>query len=100
MVAIGLGLLYLLIEATNNREMYEHNYARLFTVNVVVAGILFGVILWVAYRLLVRLREGRFGSRLLLKLATIFGWLGWRQAFWFLASRTSLSLDPLKPGLT
>lgn len=40
MVAIGLGLLYLLIEATNNREMYEHNYARLFTVNVVVAGIL------------------------------------------------------------
>ena len=76
MVAIGLGLLYLLIEATNNREMYEHNYARLFTVNVVVAGILFGVIVWVAYRLLVRLREGRFGSRLLLKLATIFALVG------------------------
>jgi nitrogen fixation/metabolism regulation signal transduction histidine kinase len=76
MVVIGLGLLYLLMEATNNREMYERNYARLFVVNVVVASALFGAILWVAYRLLMRLREGRFGSRLLLKLATIFALVG------------------------
>ena len=76
MVAIGLVLLYLLIEATDNQQMNERNYARLFTVNVVVAGILFGVIVWVAYRLLMRLREGRFGSRLLLKLATIFALVG------------------------
>lgn len=76
MVVIGSALLYLLIEATNNREMYERNYARLFTVNVVVAALLFGIIVWVAYRLLVRLREGRFGSRLLLKLATIFALVG------------------------
>jgi nitrogen fixation/metabolism regulation signal transduction histidine kinase len=76
MVVIGLGLLYLLMEATNNREMYERNYARLFVVNVVVASALFGAILWVGYRLLMRLREGRFGSRLLLKLATIFALVG------------------------
>ena len=76
MVLIGLGLLYLLMEATNNREMYERNYARLFVVNVVVASALFAAILWVAYRLAVRLREGRFGSRLLVKLATIFALVG------------------------
>jgi nitrogen fixation/metabolism regulation signal transduction histidine kinase len=76
MVLIGLGLLYLLMEATNNREMYERNYARLFVVNVVVASALFAAIVWVTYRLAVRLREGRFGSRLLVKLATIFALVG------------------------
>jgi nitrogen fixation/metabolism regulation signal transduction histidine kinase len=76
MVLIGLGLLYLLMEATNNREMYERNYARLFVVNVVVASALFVAIIWVGYRLAVRLREGRFGSRLLVKLATIFALVG------------------------
>ena len=35
MVLIGLLLLYLLTQATNNRELYEQNYARLFVVNVV-----------------------------------------------------------------
>lgn len=76
MVVIGLVLLLLLTQATNNREMYERNYARLFTVNVVVASVLFGAIVWVGYRLLVRLRQGRFGSRLLVKLATIFALVG------------------------
>ncbi len=76
MVVIGLVLLYLLTQATNNREMNERNYARLFIVNVVVASVLFGAILWVGYRLFVRLRQGRFGSRLLVKLATIFALVG------------------------
>lgn len=76
MVLIGLVLLYLLTQATNNREMNERNYARLLVVNVVVASVLFGAILWVAYRLIVRLRQGRFGSRLLVKLAAIFALVG------------------------
>jgi hypothetical protein len=76
MVLIGLALLYLLMEATNNTEMNERNYARLLVVNVVVASTLFGAIVWVGYRLAVRLREGRFGSRLLVKLATIFALVG------------------------
>jgi nitrogen fixation/metabolism regulation signal transduction histidine kinase len=76
MVAIGLTLLYLLMEATNNREMFEQEYARLFTVNVVVASILFGAIVWVGSRLYLRFRQGRFGSRLLVKLATIFALVG------------------------
>jgi nitrogen fixation/metabolism regulation signal transduction histidine kinase len=76
MVVIGLVLLYLLMQATNNRELYEKNYALLFKINVAVAGALLVAILWVAFRLYVRLRQGRFGSRLLVKLATIFALVG------------------------
>ena len=76
MVLIGLLLLYLLTQATNNRELYERNYARLFVVNMVVATVLGVAIAWAGYRLVTRLRQGRFGSRLLLKLATIFALVG------------------------
>lgn len=76
MVAVGLVLLFLLTQATTNREMYERNYARLFVLNVVVAGLLLAVILWIAYRLIKRLRQGKFGSRLLVKLAAIFALAG------------------------
>ncbi len=75
-VAIGLVLMFLLTQATGNRELYERNYARLFALNVVVAVALLVVIAWVAWRLLRRLRQGRFGSRLLVKLAMIFALAG------------------------
>ncbi|MFN4005402.1 MAG: ATP-binding protein [Hylemonella sp.] len=76
MVAIGLVLLFLLTQATDNRALYERNYARLFVLNMVVAGVLLAVIGWVAWRLLKRLRQGRFGSRLLVKLAAVFALAG------------------------
>ena len=76
MVALGLVLLFLLTQATNNRELYERNYARLFVLNVVVAALLVAVIAWVIVRLLLRLRRGKFGSRLLVKLAAIFALVG------------------------
>lgn len=76
MVLIGLILLFLLTQATNNRELYERNYAWLFTINVAVASLLLGAVLWVGYRLYLRLRQGKFGSRLLVKLATIFALVG------------------------
>jgi len=76
MVAIGLVLLFLLTQATNNRELYERNYARLFAVNVAVAALLLLVIGWIAFRLARRLRQGRFGSRLLVKLAAVFALAG------------------------
>lgn len=75
-MALGLILLLLLTQSTNNREMYERNYARLFAVNVAVAGVLLAVISWMAVRLWMRLRRGKFGSRLLVKLATIFALVG------------------------
>ncbi|MDD3937971.1 ATP-binding protein [Rhodoferax sp.] len=76
MVAIGLVLLFLLTQATTNRELYEKNYARLFAVNVVVAVLLLGVIGWIAVRLVRRLMQKKFGSRLLVKLAAIFALAG------------------------
>ena len=38
MVVLGLALLYLLLEATNNRE-YERNYTKLVTINAVAAAL-------------------------------------------------------------
>lgn len=76
MVAIGLVLLFLLTQATDNRQMYERNYASLFAINVVVALVLLCVIAWIALRLFKRLRQGRFGSRLLVKLAAVFALAG------------------------
>ena len=76
MAAVGLVLLFLLTQATTNRALYESNYASLFIVNVVVASLLLLVILWIAYRLLRRLKQRKFGSRLLVKLAAVFALAG------------------------
>lgn len=73
---IGLVLMLLLTWATNNRALYERNYAWLFGLNVLVAFVLLAAVLWVATRLWMRLRKGRFGSRLLVKLAAIFSLVG------------------------
>jgi len=77
-VALGLGLvlLFLLTQATDNRALYERNYRQLFGLNVVVATLLMGVIAWLSMRLLMRLRQGKFGSRLLLKIAATFALVG------------------------
>jgi len=75
-VAIGIVLLFLLTQATNNRELYERNYGRLFVINIVVAGLLLLVLIWVGVRLVSRVRRGKFGSRLLVKLAAIFALVG------------------------
>jgi len=75
-VALGLVLMFLLTLATGNRELYERNYAMLLALNIAVAGLLLLVIGWIVVRLLLRLRRGRFGSRLLVKLAAIFALVG------------------------
>jgi nitrogen fixation/metabolism regulation signal transduction histidine kinase len=72
----GLVLAFLLSIATNNPALYERHYVWLFWVNVVVAALLVLVIVIAAVRLLVRVRRGKFGSRLLLKLAAIFALVG------------------------
>ncbi|KKW67239.1 histidine kinase [Lampropedia cohaerens] len=70
--AIALVLLFLLALATNNQELYEHYYPWLVVVNVTVAAMLLLALLWGAWRLFSRLRQNKFGSRLLLKLAGLF----------------------------
>lgn len=76
MAALGLVLLFLLTQATGNRELYERNYVLLLGLNVAVAVLLLMVIGWIVARLILRLRKGKFGSRLLVKLAAIFALVG------------------------
>ena len=75
-LALASVLIFLLTQATNNRELYERNYQSLVVLNLVVATLLLLVIVWMAGRLYRRLRQGKFGSRLLLKLAAIFAVVG------------------------
>ena len=72
MVGIGLVLLFMLTQATTNRDFYERNYTQLFAINMLVASLLFFVIVWIALRLFKRLKQKKFGSRLLVKLAAVF----------------------------
>jgi nitrogen fixation/metabolism regulation signal transduction histidine kinase len=76
MTGLGLVLLFLLTLATRNRALYEQNFVWLVTLNVAVAVLLGLAILWLAVRLALRFRRGKFGSRLLLKLAAIIGLVG------------------------
>jgi nitrogen fixation/metabolism regulation signal transduction histidine kinase len=76
MVLIGLALLFLLTISTNNRAQYEDTYGQLLIVNTVVASLLLLLIVWLAVRLAVRLKQGKFGSQLLVKLALIFALVG------------------------
>lgn len=76
MCAIGVVLLFLLTQATNNRALYERHFAWLLGVNALVAAVLLAALAWGAVRLAVRLRRGRFGTRLLVKLAGIFTLVG------------------------
>ncbi len=75
MVAITVVLMLSLSLATNNRALYERNYGWLLGTNLLVAALLLGVLIGVALRLALRLRRGQFGSRLLVKLAAIFGFV-------------------------
>jgi nitrogen fixation/metabolism regulation signal transduction histidine kinase len=76
LLAIGLGLLVLLTQATSNRALYDRNYDRLYMVNTIVAALLLLGLLWGLTRLVIRMRQGQFGSRLLVKLAAIFALVG------------------------
>ncbi|MDR7269668.1 nitrogen fixation/metabolism regulation signal transduction histidine kinase [Pelomonas saccharophila] len=72
----GVLAFVLIVGTTSDRRFFERHYHWLYWVNVGVAAVLTLVILTAAVRLVVRVRRGRFGSRLLLKLAGIFALVG------------------------
>lgn len=78
LAAIGLGLVlvFVVLLLAQAPENYERLFVWLFWVNVVVASLLALVLVVAAVRLALRLRSGKFGSRLLLKLAGIFALVG------------------------
>jgi nitrogen fixation/metabolism regulation signal transduction histidine kinase len=76
LVSLALVLLFLLTQATQGWEAYEQNYGLLFGLNIAFAAILLAIIAWLGVRLWSRLQQGKFGSRLLVKLASIFALVG------------------------
>ncbi|MEY2660603.1 MAG: hypothetical protein RLZZ123_1775 [Pseudomonadota bacterium] len=76
MLALGLVLFFLLMQATDRWESYARYLPILFGLNIGLAVLLLGVILAIVWRLAVRWRQGKFGSQLLLKLAFIFTLVG------------------------
>jgi len=74
--AAGLLAFLLSIGATAERGFFERHYGWLFWLNVGVALMLATVIISAGVRLVLRVRRGKFGSRLLLKLAGIFALVG------------------------
>jgi nitrogen fixation/metabolism regulation signal transduction histidine kinase len=71
-----LVLAFVLSFASAGKGFYEREFVWLFWVNVAVAVLLVLVLVLAAVRLAARLRRGKFGSRLLLKLAAIFALVG------------------------
>ena len=59
MLVGGVVLIFLLVQATNNRLLYERYFARLLWINIAAATVLALVILWGVFRLLSRLRPPR-----------------------------------------
>ncbi|NRF66196.1 HAMP domain-containing protein [Aquincola sp. S2] len=74
-LGLSLLLIYLLSLGTAGRAIERH-FVWLFWVNVGVGGLLLLAIGLAAVRLVVRLRQRKFGSRLLAKLAGIFALVG------------------------
>ena len=68
-VGAALVLAFVLSFSTAGGSYYERHFVWLFWINVAVAALLALVIVIAAVRLVLRLRHGKFGSRLLIKLA-------------------------------
>ncbi len=71
-----LVLAFVLSFSNPDGSFYERNFVWLFWINVAVATLLGLVVGVVVLRLVLRLRRGKFGSRLLIKLAGIFALVG------------------------
>ena len=74
-IGTSLVLVYMLLHSAGGRFL-ERNFVWLFWLNVAVAALLLLTVVLATLRLAVRWRRGKFGSRLLAKLAGIFALVG------------------------
>jgi nitrogen fixation/metabolism regulation signal transduction histidine kinase len=74
--ALAVILMFLLTNVTQNIAQFDRYYSVLLIVNIALAGFMLCVVLLLAARLAKRLRQRRFGSRLLAKIALIFLLIG------------------------
>lgn len=75
-LSMALLLLFLLAQATQDWQAYERYYNLLLGVNLATVVTLLTLVGWMVWRLGHRLRQGKFGTRLLIKLAAIFALVG------------------------
>jgi nitrogen fixation/metabolism regulation signal transduction histidine kinase len=75
-LALGLVVFFFLMQATDRWESYANYLPMLFALNLAVALVLGVAIVAIMWRLALRWRQGKFGSRLLLNLAFIFTLVG------------------------
>lgn len=75
-VVLVVALVFILVQTTGNQDLYTPYFRWLLVINVGITVLLLASLVWAAVRLAVRLKQGRFGSRLLAKLALIFGLVG------------------------
>ena len=73
---IALVLLLLLSTATSNTEFFDAYFIWLYAANIVVGLLLLLTIMVLVVVITIRWRKGRFGTRLIAKLAMIFGLVG------------------------
>ncbi|MGP3662232.1 sensor histidine kinase EsaS [Burkholderia gladioli] len=72
----ALLLLVLLAAASANTEFFDRYYSWLYTANILVALVFLLVVMSLVGMIVVRLRKGKFGTRLLAKLAVFFALVG------------------------
>jgi nitrogen fixation/metabolism regulation signal transduction histidine kinase len=68
----GAFLVYQLSEATANTSLFAENYPRLLAVGALVSVALMVLITWQLWKMFRTIRQGRFGSRLTIKLVVLF----------------------------
>lgn len=73
---IALVLLLLLSTATSNTEFFDAYFIWLYAANILVGLLLLLTIMVLVAAITIRWRKGRFGTRLIAKLAMIFGLVG------------------------
>jgi PAS domain S-box-containing protein len=76
LAGVALVITFVLSFGSTGESFYEREFAWLFWINVAIATLLLGVVGYVVTRLVGRARAGRFGSRLLIKLAGILALVG------------------------
>lgn len=69
-------LVFLLAQTSGHQDLYARYFRWLVIINITITGLLMLALVWATVRLIVRLKEGRFGSRLLVKLAAVFALVG------------------------
>ncbi|MEX3582218.1 MAG: PAS domain-containing sensor histidine kinase [Burkholderia sp.] len=72
----ALLLLVLLAVASANTEFFDRYYSWLYSANILVALVFLLVVIGLVSMIVVRLRKGKFGTRLLAKLAVFFALVG------------------------